>query len=124
MIRVTGRGAGKKRPRATKTSEAELDGLIEKAIVDAILSFRELFDRANDMPRRRAVRAARPSARAVQSRSFPFLRWTAEISASGKFVRQSGLATCDDPRRDNCFILSLSETRRVSADNRKHPSGC
>jgi hypothetical protein len=35
MIRVMRRGAGKKGPRATKTSEAELDALIEEAIVDA-----------------------------------------------------------------------------------------
>jgi calcium binding protein len=35
MMRVMRRGAGKKKPRATKVSEAELDALIEEATVDA-----------------------------------------------------------------------------------------
>jgi Calcium binding len=56
MIRVMRRGAGKKGPRATKTSKAELDALIEEAIVDAydeseqIMGFCTMLDEHLDVP--------------------------------------------------------------------------
>ena len=50
------RVAGKKRTRATKTSDAELDSLIEEATVDAydeseqIMGFHNMFDENLEMP--------------------------------------------------------------------------
>ena len=56
MIRVMTRGAGNKKLRATKLSEAKLDALIEEATVDAyteseqMMGFHTMLDEHLDMP--------------------------------------------------------------------------
>jgi hypothetical protein len=56
MIRVMRRGAGNKKLRATKLSEAKLDALIEEATVDAyteseqMMGFHTMLDEHLDMP--------------------------------------------------------------------------
>jgi hypothetical protein len=56
MIRVTRRGTGNKKPRATKMSEAKLDALIEEATVDAydrseqMMGFHAMLGEHLDMP--------------------------------------------------------------------------